>query len=83
MAKDTLYLEENIEALLLTVSRAIEFHAANLSKCNCNVITNVQDNLQYRRSVIQSAHLQIVSMYKRAQNLINLVSSHDLFCRPT
>jgi len=81
MTKDTLYLEENIDALLLTVERAIQFHSKNLSSCHCDIVADVHNNLKYRRSVIESSRLQIVSMHKRAQNLIaltfNLVTQRD------
>jgi len=72
MTKDTLYLEENLDALLLTIDRAIDFHSTKLGLCNCNIIAGVQEGLEYRRTVIGSARLQVISMHKRAQNLINL-----------
>jgi hypothetical protein len=75
MTKDTIYLEENLDAFLLTIKRMKEFHEKHMRMCHCDVLTNTQQNLEYRSTVIDSLRLQVVSMQKRAQNLIQLVSS--------
>jgi hypothetical protein len=78
IAKDAIYLEENLDALLQTAKRMSECHQKHLMACECDVVTNTQSNLEYRRTVIDSSRLQVSSLQKRALNLIQLVSSNPL-----
>jgi hypothetical protein len=75
IAKDAIYLEENLEALIHTIEEMTECHEKHLMVCGCDVVTNTQRNLKYRHTVVTSSRLQVGSVQKRAHNLIELVSN--------
>jgi hypothetical protein len=75
IAKDAIYLEENLDALLHMVQRMKECHEKHAMKCSCDIIMNNHRNIEYRRTVIDSSRLQVNSLHKRALNLIQLVSN--------
>jgi hypothetical protein len=81
IAKDAIYLEENLDALIHTVERMTEYHQKHLMLCSCDMVANNQRNLEYRHTVIDSSRLQVSSLQKRALNLIQLVSRSAIFPR--
>jgi len=74
ISKDAIYLEEGINALILTIRGALRWHQKHMAGAASEAISATQASLEYRRTVAESCRLQIISLKDRTQNLIQLVS---------